>query len=496
MYLLIAMMMLFLCTCTKDEGYLSDSSRQDDLLKKANTKAAVFSVSPNDVDDTQAIKDAFAAAKEAGPGSVVKLAEGTFIIGPIEISDFYGYFQGAGKGKTIISNLPDLPCNDLWAINNVPHLMEFVSGDFTISDMTFHINDGCPCANKEANPYRETYGDMLVTVLVLTDYACDYTKNPPDLPPSNHYIKGVVKDVDFISGVLCEDGIFPYPNEENLNFNTNMTILVGAPWWVRNFNEPLSNGEITVSGCGFERCTVGPDIAQFSKNSKFIIENNYFSECLCGVYSYFNLGGQISVRNNKFQDGIWGSLYVDDDDYGVFPEITYPNQTEWQITGNTFQGSPGTVSLLLRDYRRTQYADEGSPQLFNIKGNTFISQEGGTAIYGLNNKDAKIWNNKFTGTGSIGVMIDGNEATDTWAENNNLIGNNFFGSTYTDASVYLGPYSMNCKVVGVAKDLVVDEGVNNSVIGVKAQKKGVQSGQYLQSNLKNMHEIFMRRGRL
>ncbi len=70
-----------------------------------------------------------------------------------------------------------------------------------------------------------------------------------------------------------------------------------------------------------------------------------------------------------------------------------------------------------------------------------------------NNVDAKILNNKFTGSGSVGVWIDGDETTDTWAEKNSLIGNNYFGATYTDASVYLGPYSRKCKVVGVAIEL-------------------------------------------
>jgi hypothetical protein len=103
-------------------------------------------------------------------------------------------------------------------------------------------------------------------------------------------------------------------------------------------------------------------------------------------------------------------------------------------------------------------------------GNTFDSQEGATSFLGLNNVDAKIWNNRFSGTGLVGIMLDGTEASDTWAENNKIMGNNFTKANYTDAAVSLGPFTRNCTVVGVLTDLVVDMGVNNKVIGVKAHK--------------------------
>ena len=74
----------------------------------------LLQVNPSGGDDTQALIDAFDAAKAAGPGSTVKLAKGEFTIGMIEVRDFDGYFRGAGKGKTIITNLPQLPCEECW----------------------------------------------------------------------------------------------------------------------------------------------------------------------------------------------------------------------------------------------------------------------------------------------------------------------------------------------------------------------------------------------
>jgi hypothetical protein len=41
-------------------------------------------------------------------------------IGRFVSVDFDGYFRGAGKGKTIISNVPNLPCSEWMAVNNLP----------------------------------------------------------------------------------------------------------------------------------------------------------------------------------------------------------------------------------------------------------------------------------------------------------------------------------------------------------------------------------------
>jgi hypothetical protein len=141
----------------------------------------------------------------------------------------------------------------------------------------------------------------------------------------------------------------------------------------------------------------------------------------------------------------------------------------------------------MTDFFRTVDPDGVLPQLYDVKDNVFNNAEGGIAIQSLNNKNAKIWNNKFLGNGAVGVMIDGDEPSGTYAENNQLIGNNYFGATYTDAAVYLGPFSKNCKVVGVKSDLVVDEGVNNAVIGTKANKKGQQSVQFMSQKGKPFH---------
>lgn len=92
----------------------------------------------------------------------------------------------------------------------------------------------------------------------------------------------------------------------------------------------------------------------------------------------------------------------------------------------------------------------------------------------------------------MGVSVEGDETSLTYAENIKVMNNNFMKASYTDAAVSLGPYTRNCTVVGVASDLVVDLGVNNKIIGVKAQKKGPHYGVGMHGHLKSMQENMMK----
>jgi hypothetical protein len=477
----ISMMMLFLFACSLDEETVPDSSSDDGQLKCYHPKGALFTVNPSGTDDTQALIDAFDAAKAAGPGSTVQLVEGQYTIGMIEVRDFDGYFRGVGKGKTVISNLPDLPCADWWAVNNCPFLLQFVNGNIRMSDMTLQLNDGILCTDMPES-YTSFFGDMMCTVLVLTDYTATYV-------PTNRYIKAAVKNVGFIGGDIAGGN-----NPWGLNYNGNMSIYCGSPLWFDGGFMPLSIGEVSMLGCSFDRHVVGPDVWGFDKSSKIIIENNEIDGSVYGMFLGCNLGSQLTLKNNRIHDGIMWDIYLDDSDYGMasYQSIVLDKRTEWTIIGNNIQSPSGVIGIYMVDSRRTVRPDEGFPQLIDIKFNSFNTQEGGTAIYGLNNVDAKIWNNWFSGTGTYGIMLDGTEATNTWAENNKVMGNNFMKASYTDAAVSLGPYTKNCMVVGVATDKVVDLGVNNKIIGVKAQKNGPHHHPGMNGHLKSMQENMMK----
>jgi hypothetical protein len=67
-----------------------------------------ITVKPTGVDDTANLQCAFDAAAAAGPGTNVRLVEGTYHTAQIVVNDFNGQFSGAGVEKTLVLPLADL----------------------------------------------------------------------------------------------------------------------------------------------------------------------------------------------------------------------------------------------------------------------------------------------------------------------------------------------------------------------------------------------------
>jgi hypothetical protein len=482
---IISLSLILLYSCSKEDliqqdqmGDLKSLSCNKDGLKMP--KGPVFTVYPNGTDDTQAFTNAFNDAKAAGPGATVKLSEGLFKIGFVEeICDFNGYFLGAGKEKTIISNLPDLPCEEALFDNLNPTLLAFTGGNIIMSDMTIRTNDGDPCAYGPVN--ESFYGD-LCDVVVFSDFSSHYV-------PAYRHINVVVDNVDFIIGSDGGHGVYATPG------NVAMPIFIGGNFISPTGNEPLTSGNFSIKRCKFDQGMTGPDLFGLDENSVVNIENNIIMGGSQQIFIGAFYGTQTTIKNNKFRNSTWIDIFIAENEWGSWGY--YPNEipikrAKFTIIGNDFKSPPGIISLYMKDYYRTVLPDNEFPQLFDVNFNTFNTQEGGIAIQSLNNIDAKIWNNKFSGNGAVGVMVEGDEATGTYAENIKLMGNNFMKANYTDAAVSLGPYTKNCMVVGVATDKVVDLGVNNKVIGVKAQKKGPNYHPEMHGHLKSMQESTMR----
>jgi len=454
--------LLIFSACTK-EGLLPDNSisnfsEENSVLKNLNC-GKTFTVAPNGNDDTENLRQAFELAKAEGPESTVRLLKGLYTIGILEVRDFNGYFLGAGQGKTIITNKPDLPCEEEWEKNLMPSLLSFVGGKIIMSDMTIRINDGNPCAYGPIN--EEAYGE-LCCALILADFTVEYV-------PVKRHIKGIIDHVDFIAGYDGGHGVF------GTEGNVCMALYCGANIGFPGSNNALSKGEFSIRNCYFEQNVAGPDLFGLDDKSTAIIENNTMNAGLMQIYIAGLMGSTVTIKNNKFHNAQMTDLWIDENDYGFYPVAKPVKRSKYNIWGNEFQSPPGVVSMSTTDYRCTVYPDEGFPQLFNITNNLFNTGEGGMAIQSLNSKDAAIWNNKFTGTGILGIMIDGDVATGTYSENARLFSNNFLRANYTDANVYLGPFSKNCKVVGVKTDQVIDEGVNNSIIGTKVHKSDLNT---------------------
>ena len=208
----------------------SESPQFDDELAVAELKSAVGNsglvhnsgpvhiVTPNGIDDTQTLEDAFNLAVTQ-PGSVVQLVEGTYHLNFIEIREFNGSFKGAGKGKTVITTVPDLDVNTLIAQKLNTILIRFVGGDVYMGDLTVMTPPG------PLNTGTENYIDGLVGFSART---YQYTS-------LNDYIKAVVDHVEF-SG-----------HWENINHG--LKAEYGVIGTKTDFFWPLSCMDITVTNC-------------------------------------------------------------------------------------------------------------------------------------------------------------------------------------------------------------------------------------------------------
>ncbi|HVN56790.1 MAG TPA: right-handed parallel beta-helix repeat-containing protein [Bacteroidales bacterium] len=444
-------------SCSKD-GMLNDFQVVDQQVNKSLVKSVnTFRVSPNGTDDTQSIIDAFNQAKAAGPSSVVQLTPGTFRIGMITVQDFVGSFRGAGKGRTIITNLPNLPQADIWNAGiKYPALLKFVGGDLSMSDMTIHLADGPSVTN------TDMIGD-LYSILFLTS-----TKyNADDTQYTNTFIKASVDNVDFIAGY--DGGIgFSLLGSSMYNVWSGIMFDTDTEW---GQNPGLTKGDFSVTRCRFENEVFsGTWIWGADKTTKASFENNVYTGCPMQILLASCLGSEVNVKNNLFQNGSYCDLFIDNYNWLWVGSGALTQSAHFTVTGNNFQSPAGVTSLYMNDARRPVFPDEGFPQLFEVSNNSFNTQDSGMAVQSLNNVGARICNNRFSGTGKYGILVDGDEPSGTYAENITLPGNSFFKATYSDASIYLGAYTRNCKVVGYRTDKVINNGVDNIVIGLNPHR--------------------------
>jgi hypothetical protein len=337
----------------------------------------------------------------------------------------------------------------------LPALVKFIGGKFSISDMTFRIKDGRPCAFSEINELN--MGDLF-SVLILADYNDSFV-------PADRTIRVNLENTDFIGGVDDGYGLF------KTTHNTGIGVWCGPDFLWPLSDEPFGNGCYTINNCRFTFFLDGAEGFGLGHNAVMKVQNSLFKQGLWQLYFTACSGARIFISNNRFTEGILTDISLEDiwTDL-VFPAVTPDYRTEFHVTGNVFDSPAGLVSLYLHDAMRLQTLNDDFSMLFNVHKNIFKTREFGMAISSENNRDARIWNNTFLGVGDYGIQVQGDE--NAVASRISILNNNFCKAEYEQASVYLGPFSTGCKVVGVSSDKVIDLGTGNIVIGTKARKQG------------------------
>ena len=239
-------------SCSNDEALFDE---QGDMSKKKPTNAQVFPVTPNGVDDTENLNNAFADAMDEGPGSVVQLMEGEYFIDLIETREFYGTLKGAGKGKTIISTIVDLSVDKFIDQNLDVVLLNFVGGDICVKDLTIHTPQG---------PLSKGSIDYLFGQLGFCAITAQYIAE-------NKHINAVVDEVEFITqgyiytGLLVEsgfwDGIPGGVPLADIDISVTNSSFSGPYWGYGALLMEIREGNIVVGSNGngniFDNCDLG-----------------------------------------------------------------------------------------------------------------------------------------------------------------------------------------------------------------------------------------------
>jgi hypothetical protein len=471
--LLLTAVICLLFSCSKIDN--------DDVISGIDLKAKkvtheVFIVEPNGVDDTPALCQAFDDAKAAGPGSVVKLVEGNYSVGLVEIREFYGKFTGAGKGKTVITARNDLDIAPLLSQRVNPYLIKFVGGDVFMSEMTIRTPDGIL---------------TLHPIMTWIEGLVSFSARTRIYASLNDYIRGTISNVEFISGS-------DWPSGWRSNCNTGLVVGFDSRFVQLAGGWPLSPSDVTVTNCYFENFDIyGALIAYINKGEVKVTGENYFNHNSTAAYGYggslafwHNNDLKVTVSDNTFLDGPGARFGIEATSSPWPAFLQYVDQTRatvFDIERNDFLIEGATGGVLVNDQRRVLYP-EAIPMMVNIKSNKFILSENAfTGLGCFNMSGMVIRNNTFSGEGSYGVRVM--RTAPVYNENGLILGNNFSNSTYAVTPVLLNPGSRNWTVVGGnLGESVMNYGENNRITGFNINYSEAPFGESISDNLKEMRE--------
>lgn len=457
--------------CTKD--YLNHPGDSEDPNLKKKDKN-VFVVLPSGGDDTEALLQAFTDAQATGSYATVKLVAGEYHVGLIEIHSFFGKFTGAGKNATIILPTPNLPVPHGVDSNVLPAWFKFLAGDLVISNMTFKIPDGLPCLD----PGDGYFATDLFTILDLADFTEHYR-------PETRYIKALVEHVNFFGGNDNGEGGY-----WKTTYNTLLGIWIGIDfWWGEAPEYTMTVGDVSISHCSFDNLLNAFEYSHMM-NSKGSISHNIATNTWYAFYMNYNVESDIQIFKNKFENNLLGDIMVDDGDWGLWSGLVTSKRTKYHIYGNHFDVAPGSISLTMMELQPISGTSEDVPfPIYNIWDNHFNLPEGAIGINGLNTQNSSINANKFKGHGMFGIYLEGTAEPEIFAENNTMLFNKFNPAHFSEANIFLGSYTRDCKVIGNTPDeTIIDNGVNNDINILKKIKWQKKSAYDIKGYYKNFYD--------
>ena len=482
---------IMIASCLKDSGFGPGSGLSPELSKGYPAHTAVIVVPPNQDGDGDDTDDLLAAFTSAGPGTVIRLLEGVYYVGYMEISDFNGSLIGAGKEKTILYPKTPLDVKFQFDRNVMPCWWRMIGGNILISNLTFNTTVPEPIQNYNEDLYM---GKDLFAMIIFNDYNVNS-------PVDDSYQKVLVKDVNFIGGyddAYAAPGSFQFGTAHNTIEGIWVGLDYGLP--LESVRYTLTKGEYKVENCYFEHILDGVEGFGMGEKASMLVSSCRFYNCWMQAYFTANFNSRVSLTNNVFSGSTASDIFIEDVDWGVligYAVVEPLKRCQYTLTGNTFNVAPSTSSIILWDTWIAQNHDDILPMQLKVYGNIFNLTEGSTGITAINSQDAIINNNRFKGTCLTGIMVDGIPADrfgtplqnpdKAYADNALLLGNNFSGLEAIEADIVLGERSKNCTVIGSVKDDVINNGTNNKIIGMKPIRKGYNFGPVIRDNFRMWH---------
>lgn len=468
LFVIVSVVLLLSCSRDNNDEYFSGPD-----LKAKKVTGEVFIVGPNGIDDTPALCQAFEEAKAAGPGSVVQLVEGEYHVGYMEIFDFYGSLMGAGKDKTLITIMPGMNLDEVFARHVIHSQVKFIGGDVHLSHFTMQTPEGQISVGW---PYK----GHIYSLLNFSSFSAIY-----ELGNESRSINVVIDNVNF-RGHILEGG----PGYVK-GYNCMIAVRAGFDCFPNTWSGPPVPREkidFKITNCEFDTFCYGLGL-EGMKDSRLIIgekdNGNIFNnlDVLGGVWEFRNT--EVSIEGNTFNIPAFSSgLYLDDYAYyAILKNEPSGKATVFNVQNNNFNMTHSEFALYLRNLRtRTNPLEPAT--LYQVKNNLFNMTDGYEwGIISLYTKGVVIRNNRFTGHGDLALYLV------NYSQNGLVLGNNFSTAEFGWAVAYLTASTRDWTFVGGnIGDKVIDNGTNNIITGFSVNYDEAPFGEAIVDNLKDMRE--------
>lgn len=329
-----------------------------------------------------------AALSDAQPGTVIQLAAGTYYLNHVLLAEnFQGTLQGAGREKTIITTVGELPVSSDSPVtknppslqNPWPFVLTLVDGDVTLQGMTWRIS--------ERIPMRFKWGDFEIQAMPAIIAIVSSEDGEAG--------KSLLQEIGF-EGVEGEFGgynlIQALYHEGLVNGPTDETGKV-------LYQYPL-RGQHRVTDAYFKHAFAGNSLFNLAPEASVTIEKSTFAEVAEGV-EILDGGGTVIVDSNVItpagSDGVGviamqGYFSVPEDSAGsVAPLMTV------QISNNIFSVDSGHAAVDLSDM---QSALLGTPPSLDatVEGNQLLLTKADYGIIGYGLSAIQLRNNLLSGS--------------------------------------------------------------------------------------------------